>query len=511
MKDESEVKKIFFYKFMENHLKKVSSGVFFIFLFSVFGAFVSYLIRFILTANLTPAEYGLFYSCIALVGLFSLLKDFGLTSSLVYYISKFRAERKREKIKTSVITTFVIQSLPAMIIATILIIFANFFAANYLHLADVYIGSLIIKILAIAFFVNIPFSIIHSIFKGFQKMKLFAISEFTRLLSWFIFTYLFILYNYSAVSPAFGFLISYIFVILMFLPFTAKLIPKVKFSFNKELTKKLILYGFPVMLSSAAGVVIGYTDTILITIFKGLEDVGIYQTAQPTARLLWFFAGAFATVLFPLVTELKTKKKINDLEIGISLIYKYIWIIVIPFSLMAFSFSDEILNLFFGSFYSQGSYVLKILAIGAIVFSIVQINGTVINGLGKPKNYTKIVYIGAIVNLVGNLVLIPKTGINGAAISTLLTYIIMLFFSFNELKKFVKIRVPVSDWIKTLVCGLIALGIVYVLKDIIVANVFIEVFVCFVGSVGTFMVLLVLLKVIDVKEIIGLVKQIIKK
>jgi O-antigen/teichoic acid export membrane protein len=264
------------------------------------------------------------------------------------------------------------------------------------------------------------------------------------------------------------------------------------------------------MLSSVAGMIIGYTDTILITLFRSLPEVGIYQTAQPTARLLWFFAGAFTTVLFPLVTELKTKKS-KGIETGISLIYKYIWIIIIPFALMAFCFSTEILNLFFGSFYAQGSGVLKILAMGAIFFSIVQINGTVLNGLGKPKNYTKLVYIGAIINLIGNLILIPIIGITGAAISTFLTYLVMFFFSFFELRKFVKIKIPVLDWSKTLVIGIFSLLSIYFLKNLLVINIFLEVFICFLVSISIFVGLVLLLNVINLNEVFVLVKQIIKK
>ena len=502
---------------MENYLKRVASGVFFVFLFGILTSFVGYLLRFVLTANLTPAEYGLYYSCLSLIGLFSLFKDFGLNGSLIYHISKFKAEKKFKKLNASVFTVLFIQIIPALIIATIIFFSSDFIAVNYLHLSkNLVFGVLVIKVLAIVYFIQIFYNIVLSILQGFQLMNFFAIVDFCRMLFYFILTFIFISLNFSVLSPALGFLISYIFVILIFSPFALKLIPNFKKLhlerkiFDKELAKKLFFYGFPIMLSSAAGLIIGYTDTILITIFRNLEEVGIYQTAQPTARLLWFFAGSFTTVLFPLVTELKTKK-IKGLEKGVSLIYRYIWIIIIPFALMSFSFSREILNLFFGSFYSSGSNVLKILSIGAIFFSIVQVNGCVLNGLGKPKNYTKIVYIGAAINLILNLVLIPIIGITGAATSTLLTYIVMFLFSFAELKKFVKIKIPVITWLKTLIIGLISLSSIYILKNLLFVNIFLEVFVCFCVSIFIFIVLLLLFKVVELEETLKLIRKIINK
>ena len=495
----------------QNYLKRFVSGTFFVFLFGIFGALLSYLLRFTLTRNLTPLEYGLFYSCLSLIGLFVLFKDFGLLGSLVYYISKFKAEKKFKELKSSIFIVLFIQLIPSSIITIIIFFFADFFVLNYLHLSNNFlIGVAILKFLAIAYFIQVFFGVATSIFKGFQKIKILALTDFLRLFFWFIFTYLFILLNFSALAPAIGFLVSYIFVILIFSPFALKLVPKVKFKFSKRLTKKLLLYGFPIMLSSAAGLIIGYTDTILITIFRSLSEVGIYQTAQPTARLLWFFSGALATVLFPLATELKAKRD-KRLEKGVSLIYKYVWIVLIPFALMAFAFSKEILNLFFGSFYAQGSLVLKILAIGAIFYSVAQINGVTINGLGKPKNFTKIIYLGAGMNLIGNLALIPIIGIIGAAISTLLTYFIMFIFSFFELKKFIKVKVPVFDWIKTLGVGLVSLMVIYFLKNIITANVFLEVFVCFFVSISVFIVLVILLKIIDLKESLELIKAVVRK
>ena len=497
---------------MENqYSRKIVSGAFFVFLFGVLGSFVGYLLRFILTSNLSPEDYGLYYSCLSLIGLFVLFEDFGLNSSLIYHISKFRAEKKFKKLKTSIFTVFLIQLFPALIVSIIIFFSARFFAINYLHLSEnILKGVLVIKLLAIAYFVQIFHTLILSILQGFQRIKIYSFVNFCRMLFYFTITWLFISLNFSVISPVLGFLISYLFIILIFSPFALKLIPKAKTYFSRKLTKKIIFYAFPIMFSSMAGLIIGYTDTILITLFRGLPEVGIYQTAQPTARLLWFFAGAFTTVLFPLITELKTKN-INFLANGIYLLYKYIWIVIIPFALMAFSFSRDILNLFFGPFYSSGADVLKILAIGAIFFSVVQINGVVLNGMGKPKNYTKIIYLGAIINVIGNIILIPIIGITGAAVSTMLTYIIMFFFSFVELRKFIKVKIPVLKWSETLIAGFVSLLSVYFIKNMLHINLFLKVFICFSVSVSIFVCLLLILKIINLKEIFELIKKIVKK
>jgi len=175
---------------MENrYSRKIVSGAFFVFLFGVLGAFIGYLLRFILTSNLSPEDYGLYYSCLSLIGLFVLFKDFGLNSSLIYHISKFRVEKKFKKLKTSIFTVFLIQLFPALIVSIIIFFSARFFAINYLHLSEnILKGVLVIKLLAIAYFVQIFHTLILSILQGFQRIKLYAFVNFCRMLFYFTIT-----------------------------------------------------------------------------------------------------------------------------------------------------------------------------------------------------------------------------------------------------------------------------------------------------------------------------------
>ncbi|MGC9310574.1 MAG: flippase [Candidatus Aenigmatarchaeota archaeon] len=493
---------------MADYLKKFIAGALVIFLFNILGAAISYLMRFVMTSNLTPTDYGLFYSCFSLVGVFFLFKDFGLAQSLVYHVSKFMAAKEPEKLKNSVAIVTFVQAVPALMILALTFIFAQSLAVNYLHLAGAEIvkGALVIKILAAASVITITYAVAQAVVQGAQRMKLFAFMEFSRLTFWFVFTYLFFAVGYSYLSPALGYIATYLATTILFSAPILGALPKAKLAMDKKLAKDLALYGLPIMVSSVAGLIISYTDTIILTFFRTLAEVGIYQTAQPTARLLWFFSGSLAVVLFPLVTELKAKD-CRLIERGLSVLYRYIWVALVPAALLAFFFSAEILGLFFGQPYSQGSGVLKILSIGAIVFSLAHINGSVLNGLGKPKNYTKVICAGGAVNLVANILLIPAYGMEGAAAATLLTYLVMLVASFRELKKFIRPVLPFAEWAKTLLSGAISLGAIYLLKGALALNLYLEIAVCLSVFVAVFLALILAFKVVRIEEAIGIAKQ----
>jgi stage V sporulation protein B len=494
---------------MADYLKKVVLGAGILAIFSIAGSFLGYLMRFVMIANLSVSDYGLFYSSLALIGIIFLFRSLGLAQGLTYHISEFAARGKNSKIKPAVFASIAMQAIPTLILVSFAFIFSDYLSINYLKLsgAEIAKGALVIKILALTTILQIIYNTWQSLFLGFQSMKNYALVDFSRAAGWLIFTTVFLYMGFSYLAPAIGYFFSYVASILIFSPFAIKKIPRGGKAIDAKLAKSLIIYGMPIMVSSVAGLIIGYTDTAIITLFWALEDVGIYQTAQPTASMIWFAAGALAAALFPIVTELKTKDR-PALSKGISMIYRYIGILLLPASLMAFAFSEEILALFFGYPYTLGSGVLKILAVGGIFIAIANINGTVLNGLGKPKIYTKVVWIGAMINLALNLLLIPKIGIEGAAIATLLSYFAMMVWSFRELKKFIEPSLPVMDWAKTIASGIIALGALYIAKSALSLNIYLEVAICFSVFMAVFGALIFALKAISLKEVFSIAEQI---
>ena len=497
---------------MAEYFKRVVQGAFLIFIFNIFAAFFSYLMRFVMTSNLTPQDYALFYSCFSLVGLVMIFSDLGLTHSMIYHISRYRAQGKYDLLKNSILTGFLMQLLLGIVFASIIFFSSKYIATYYLHLSYVSTGYesavLILQLLALGVFLNVFLNIVTAIFQGFQQMKIVAIGELSRMFMWFAFTTGLVFMGFSVISPALGFVLAYVTMSVIFGFVAIRLIPKSKTISrpDNEMAKKLFGYGLPVMISLAVGYVLSYTDTIMLTLLTGLGQIHLYQTAQPTATLLWFFSGSLVVVLFPLITEIhaKTPEKVGK---NMGLIYKYIWLVVIPAALIMFSFSAEILGVLFGPNYVGGSNVLKILSVGAIFFSVTQINGTFLNGIGKPDSYKNVVYKGAAFNVVGNFVLIPILGMEGAAFSTLLAYLYMFFGTFIEMRKLTRPSIPYGAWAKTIFSGLIALAALYVTKTLVVASVFVEIALGLAVFGVVFGVFVLMFRVITVGEITKILKK----
>ena len=150
-----------------NYTKKVVRGAGIIFIFSMVALFLSYLLRMLLARNLNVEEYGLFYAVFSLFSFLVVLRDLGLTRSLSKFIPEFKVKKRHDLIRDTILSVFSFQFITSFIITLALILLSDFLSINYFHNAN---ASVVIKLLAISFWLK-PFILLcGGIFQGFQKM-----------------------------------------------------------------------------------------------------------------------------------------------------------------------------------------------------------------------------------------------------------------------------------------------------------------------------------------------------
>src|SRR3989344_5459950 len=301
-------------------------------------------------------------------------------------------------------------------------------------------------------------------FKILQKyngIKTAIVSVFTfQLLSSAAFILLFLALGRTLFAPVLAYVLVSILLFVIYFPF-------VLYGFNffqhklenfKDITAKLFRFGIPVIATDIGGKVIGYIDTIILTYYVSLTEVGIYNVVLPSALVFVFLSKAISSVLFPLSTELWTRNKTSTLSHGLNLIHKYIFILILPVLVALAVYSKFLIITFFGSEYSSGSLALQILIVGVGFYVAASTSINVISGIGKPKAVTIIILSVAALNTILNLIFIPLYGINGAAATTTLSYLLMLIWSTIMAAKYVKSRLPFKEWLLMLFPGAGFLG-----------------------------------------------------
>ena len=477
---------------------------------SIFAAFMGYLVRVILARNLSVEEFGLFYAVFAFLGLLGIFKTLGFDRALAKFIPEFIHKEKNDFIKSSVIYAAFIQFATNSIIIIVVYLLSNFLAINFFN--DIK-AIIVLRLMAIAFFIDSFMLILKFAFQGFKQMLYFSFIDLIRMLLIVIITFVGLKLNYGLLSP----IIAYIAVplILLFIfgwLFVHDVFPeffKARFIINKALIKKISHYSIFIMAITVGTMVLGYTDMIMLTYFLDLRSVALYSVALPTAKILFYFPIAIAAVLLPLASELWSKKRKEILREGLEALYKYSIVIILPLVLIIFSFADILINIFFGKDYISATNATKILSIGMIFATLNSVSGNFFSGIGKPQITSKIVYIAAIFNFISNLIFIPIMGINGAAITTTVSYFIMAIIGLINIKKFIIIRFPVKVWIKTLIAGIFFVFIIGVLKKLIILNIWLETAIVLIIAGITYVVFLFLLNAINIRELKDLYKRLI--
>ncbi|MFC1753813.1 flippase [Thermoproteota archaeon] len=484
-----------------NYARKALKGTISVFVVTLFAAFLGYLVRLVLARGLSLEEYGLFYAVFSFFGLFMIFKDLGLNSALAKFIPEYLHKKDYSGVKSIVVSVFSIQTFFSLIVFILTFLLSDYIAEHFFHTPA---ASIVIKFIGLMFLLTPLENVFTHSFQGFQRMFLYASIEFMRMLVILLIIIALLYKGFLVLAPSIAYFAVYIIVPLLCIPFFLKMFPqftKVKAKITSSLVKKLFKFGVPLIIGSVGAAFMLYTDTVIITYFRNLNEVALYQVASPTARLLLYLGYALAAVILPLSSELWAKGKRDKLKFGMELLYKYTFLAVIPLALLMFSFPELILNILFGAEYTGAAIVMQILAVGTIFFTVGNLNGNVLAGIGRPKEIANIVLIAAVFNLIANLILVPFYGMIGAAFSTLLSWLVILVLTSYKMKKYVKVKTPFYAWIKNIFAGIIFVLIIKLIKSVLEANIWVELLISVGIASLVYLGLVLLFRLITKKDI----------
>ena len=201
-----------------------------------------------------------------------------------------------------------------------------------------------------------------------------------------------------------------------------------------------------------------------------------------------------------MASELWAKDDQKRLIEGIRIVYRYLFVGVLPLIGILFVFAPFLLRVFVGQEYVSGAFALQILLIGVFLFTLSVTNHSVFTAIGKPHLVTMIIFISAMVNVGLNLLLIPRFGITGAAISTSASYIVAFVISVWKMNRHLGIDVPWKQWIKLLFVGWFFIFLLYKITSLLNLNPWFEMISAVIVSSVVYLFLIYCFKIIDVEE-----------
>lgn len=197
-------------------------------------------------------------------------------------------------------------------------------------------------------------------------------------------------------------------------------------TFSFDLSKKLLSYSWPLIISGIMVSVYMKIDQLMLLNMAGAKEAGAYATVVNLSEAWYFFPSIIVSSLFPAILNAKRddparyKKRVQHL-------YDLMAYISIPLALII-TFASPLIYKLYKSTYAYAAPVLSVhIWAGVFVFLGVASTQYLI-----AENLNKLTFVrtafGAVVNIVLNLILIPRMGMMGAAIATLLAYAGSTFF-----------------------------------------------------------------------------------
>lgn len=185
--------------------------------------------------------------------------------------------------------------------------------------------------------------------------------------------------------------------------------------------------GLSFLLVGVFQVINNRADSLMLGLLTGGESAGIYEVGFRVAELILFLQIAVSIVLAPRLGAYFEDSSGFDVN---ELIHKSQRVIVLfsfPVFLILLVFCEPIITWVFGSDYHYAVPVCRILLIAHLINLLTGPSDLILNMAGKQSITVHVVVVVALSNVLLNLVLIPRYGIMGAAIATLMTNIFWNF------------------------------------------------------------------------------------
>lgn len=188
--------------------------------------------------------------------------------------------------------------------------------------------------------------------------------------------------------------------------------------------KEIVQFGFPLMIASGVFLLFQATDKFCVKYYGSYSDVGVYSSAQNLILVFSIIKTTFSTLWTPKAIE-HYEADPQDRSFYVRM-NQIITVVLFVFGSCVLLCKD-LFVLLLGEKYREAAAILPFLMFNPIMYTVSE---TTVMGLSITKHTSCqviITGISAVVNLIGNMLLIPILGPKGAAVSTGLSYI--LFFA----------------------------------------------------------------------------------
>ncbi len=368
-----------------------------------------------ITNHFEAYQVGQYDTSRSILNIFGGLTLLGLNEAIIYYSGVFRAKNTLSSIKA------LYKKMLLIIVGSAVFFFLLYLVLLQHFISFVYdknVGDFIFKTFCILGFhaltmLNIDF------YRALNKIE---ISEIFRNIFRYLFFFIavFVIFQIGQRQLLVDvFLLNYVFLGIASTLFVFRSFKHIKpdSTSQKIGTKAIIKRSFPMSISFLAFILLQSTDILVLGKYEPFSQVAYYARAAQLTQLVAIVLYAVNAVFATKIAELYERKDFVQLKKNIKQATRLIFVLTVPVAIILFLFPEFFLS-FFGEGYTEAGTALSILLVGQIINSTAGSIGMYMNMTGEQNRLQVISIIVLVLNLILNILLIPKYGLIGAAVST---------------------------------------------------------------------------------------------
>lgn len=192
--------------------------------------------------------------------------------------------------------------------------------------------------------------------------------------------------------------------------------------------RKLVTYGVSSFMLVFLTSSLYHVDILLLGSYYGGDRLGYYKAALVVAELLWFVPQSIQTVLLHSTSAIWEEGNLDRIMDMASTSTRFTLVTTLLLTVGLFILSEEFVTVYFGENFAPTVRPLMILLPGVLFFSLSRPIFAVGQGSGNMKLLILATLSAAVLNVVLNVLFIPRFGIEGAAVATSISYGSMVIF-----------------------------------------------------------------------------------
>ena len=243
--------------------------------------------------------------------------------------------------------------------------------------------------------------------------------------------------------------------------------------------------------------------TMIGKITNDMVEVGYYEQAQKIIKASLTVIVALQTVMNSRIANAYARKDQKEIKKCLESSFNFVWFLTIPMMFGLIAISSKFVPWYYGEGFDG---VIPIMIATAPILIPIGLNG--ITGtqylvqIGKQKIYTISLILGAIVNVLLNLVLIHFFKGIGAAIASVIAETIILIIQLKYFKEQFTILEILKLSIKCLISGIVMFIVVFLLANYMSVSI-INTLIQAIAGIITYFIMLIILKYQFLKDILN--------